>query len=250
LIRVRSGVVAASAIVLVASFAVDALLGRTAVDYVHAADAIRLDPAGLKVYADARAKAGGAGDAPLVEFFGDSRIAMWVETSIPGYRTINRGIGYQTTAQLLLRFDADVTAVRPAVVVIEGGVNDLKTIAAFPGRRAEIVADCKANLSLLVERSRRAGAQVVLLQVFDIGDVPLWRRPFWSADVETAVREVNAFLPQLAGDKVVVFDANAALDGQPGQIRREFQLDHLHLTSAAYAALNERLVPLVGGLPK
>jgi lysophospholipase L1-like esterase len=250
LTRARSGVVAALAIVLVASLAADALLARTTVNYVHAEDAIRLDPAGLKIYADGRAKTEGAGGAPLVEFFGDSRIAMWSETSIPGYRMINRGIGYQTTAQLLLRFDADVTALHPAVVVMEGGVNDLKTIAAFPGRRAEIVGDCEANLSSLVERSRSAGAQVVLLQVFDIGDVPLWRRPFWSADVETAVREVNAFLPQLAGDKVVLFDANAALDERPGQIRHEFQLDYLHLTSAAYTALNERLLPLLASLPK
>jgi lysophospholipase L1-like esterase len=136
------------------------------------------------------------------------------------------------------------------VVVVEGGVNDLKTIAEFPPRRAEIVADCKANLATIVDRARRLGAEVVLVTVFDIGHVPVWRRPFWSDEVEVAVREVNAFLPQLAGDKVVLFDANAALEAEPGTIRPEFQLDHLHLTQAAYATLNERLVPLVASLPR
>jgi lysophospholipase L1-like esterase len=238
---------------LAAALAADVLFAFVTIEYVHASEAIRLDPAGLDIYADARSHApASAGEGPpIVEFFGDSRAFMWSEPPpIPGYRLVNRGIGRQTTAQMLLRFDADVTATHPAVVVFEGGVNDLKTIAEFPERRATIVSECKANLATIVGRIQQAGARVVLVTVFDIGDVPLWRRPFWSQDVEAAVREVNAYLPQLAGDKVVLFDANSALEDPPGTIRHEFQLDHLHLTPAAYAALNERLVPLVAGLPR
>ena len=241
------------AALLAAALAADALLALATIDYVHAGDAIRLDPAGLDIYADARshAPASGADGLPVLEFFGDSRAYMWSEPPpIPGYQIINRGIGRQTTAQLLLRFDADVTATHPAVVVFEGGVNDLKTIAEFPERRAAIVSECEANLATIVGRIRQGGARVVLVTVFDIGDVPLWRRPFWSPEVEAAVREVNAYLPQLAGDKVVLFDANSAIEDSPGTIRHEFQVDHLHLTPAAYAALNERLVPLVAGLPR
>jgi lysophospholipase L1-like esterase len=163
---------------------------------------------------------------------------------------VNRGISYQTTAQMMLRIDADMGQLHPAVVVVEAGVNDLKTIASFPERRAEIVADCEANLEWIVDRCRRAGATVVLVSVFSIGDLPLWRRPFWSSDVVAAVREVNAFLPRLTGDKVVLFDANAVLVDEHGDIRRAYQLDYLHLSSAGYVALNERLMPLVSALPR
>jgi lysophospholipase L1-like esterase len=244
--RIVFGLVA----VLAAAFGIDVLLARIAIVYVHATDAVRLDPGGLKVYSENRAKEDDGG-LPVLELFGDSRAAMWTEPpNVPGYRVANRGIARQTTAQLLLRFDDDVTALHPAVVVFEGGINDLKTIAEFPERRAEILADCKANLTTIVARSRRAGAQVVLLTIFDVGDVPLWRRPFWSTDVEAAVREVNAFLPQLTNDKVILLDANSALEAGPGQIRHEFQLDYLHLTAAGYAALSAQLVPLVSSLPR
>ena len=252
MIGARRGVFVAWAVVLVAlaaSIGANVFLAHAIVDYVQTDDTVRLDPAGLDVHASERAKPIEPGP-PIVEFFGDSRIAMWTEPVVPGYRTVNRGIGRQTTTQLLLRFDAEVTATHPAVVVLEGGVNDLKTIAEFPERRAEIVARCKTNLTALVDRSRRAGAQVVLVTIFDIGDVALWRKPFWSPDIEAAVREVNAFLPELTGDKVVLFDASAALDAPPGEIRHDFQLDHLHLKAPGYAALNERLVPLLVSLPR
>jgi lysophospholipase L1-like esterase len=151
---------------------------------------------------------------------------------------------------MLLRLDADVTSLRPAAVVIEGGVNDLKAIADFPEQRSRIVADCEANLRQIVERCRDSGATVVLVTVFGIGDVALWRRPFWSSEVAAAVREVNAFLPGLAGERVRLFDANPVLADARGQIQRVYQLDHLHLSPAGYAALNEKLSPFLAALPR
>jgi lysophospholipase L1-like esterase len=161
----------------------------------------------------------------------------------------NRGVGKQTTAQIALRFDQDVAPLKPTVVVIEAGVNDLRTIAEVPERRARIVADCEANLRILVERSRALGATVVLMTVIDVGDVPFWRWPFWTDDVRAAVREVNAFLPSLAGDHVVLFDAAPVVDDDRGRIKPAYQLDFLHLVPAGYDALDEKLIPLVRGLP-
>jgi len=222
---------------------------RAALAYFRAGEAIRLDPAGLSVYAAER-KRPPAG-LPILALFGDSRALMWSQPIAPaGYRVINRGIGNQTTAQMLLRLEPDVTSLRPAVVVIEGGVNDLKAIADFPDQRSRIVAECEANLQQIVERCRQSGATVVLVTVFDIGDVALWRRPFWSSQVADAVREVNAFLPTLASERVRLFDANLVLSDGRGQIQRAYQLDHLHLSPAGYAALTERLSPLLATLPR
>jgi lysophospholipase L1-like esterase len=226
-----------------------AALVHAALHYFEASETIRLDPGGLKMYAGARATA--QGDRPVLVFFGDSRAFMWPEPAAPlGYRIVNRGISYQTTAQMLLRIDADVGELHPTVVVFEGGINDLKTIASFPERRSEIVADCEANLERIVEICSRAGAEVVLTTVFNVGDVPLWRRPFWSSDVASAVRELNAFLPRLTGARVVLFDANSVLVDERGDVRAAYQLDYLHLSAAGYAALNQKLVPLLSALPR
>jgi lysophospholipase L1-like esterase len=225
------------------------LFGRLWVAEVQKGQVARLDPAGLAVYAGERAAPPPA-TRPVLVLFGDSRAAMWpTPAALTAYTVVNRGIGYQTTAQIGLRIDADVAPLHPAVVVLEAGVNDLKTIAELPERRAQVVADCEANLRSIVQRCKAVAKAVIVVSIFDIGDVPVWRQPFWSDDIQVAVREVNAFLPSLAGDGVVLLEAGKVLDDGRGRIAPPFQFDFLHLNAAAYAALDEKLVPLVASLP-
>jgi lysophospholipase L1-like esterase len=235
--------------VLVASLCINVFLVRSAHEYFKSATLVRLDPAGLNVYAADRAKPPAGG--PLLVLFGDSRAAMWPEPATPtGYRILNHGIGYQTTAQILMRVDEDVTSLHPTIVVLEAGVNDLKAIADFPEQRERIVADCEANIERIVDRCRHAGATVVVVTVFDIGDLPFWRRPFWSNAVAGAVREVNAYLPKLAGEHIVIFESAPILDDPRGTIQQEYQSDYLHLSTAGYTALNRKLLPLLSALAK
>ena len=212
--------------------------------------AVRLDPAGLRYYEAARS-APGDEQRPRLVFFGDSRALMWVSPKdLAEYNVVNRGIGNQTTAQVLLRLDADLAPLRPRVVVLEVGVNDLKAVAQFPERRDQILVDCEHNIDFMVHRIRSMGATVVLVGVFGIGDVALWRRPFWSDDVITVVRQANAHLRSLAADGVLFLDPDPVLDDGRGRIKREYQLDFIHLDDAAYAALNVRLVRMVRALPR
>src|ERR1700677_1573907 len=178
-----------------ASVVANVVLGRQALRFEEQAAAIRLDPGGHKTFGGAPVP---VDPLPVLVLFGDSRAAMWSSPSSTPFRVVNRGIGYQTTAQIRMRVESDVIPLHPAAVVLEAGVNDLKTIAQFPDRRGEIVADCEANLRAIVDACRAAGATVVVVSVFDVGDVALWRRPFWSDDVRAAVREDNAFLTGLA----------------------------------------------------
>jgi lysophospholipase L1-like esterase len=234
---------------LVASVSANVYLARLAYDYFKIASAVRFDPIGFDVYAADRAEPPAGG--PLIIFFGDSRAAMWPAPAAPtGYRILNHGIGNQTTTQILMRVDEDVARFHPTVVVLEAGVNDLRAIAEFPVQRARIVADCEANVERIVDRCRRIGATVVLVTIFDIGDVSVWRRPFWSDDVRMAVREVNAFLPKLVGEHVLLLDAAPVLDDGQGTIQRAYQFDYLHVSAAGYSVLNKKLVPLLSALPQ
>ena len=248
--RVSSGRIAwvVLAALLVLSLGANALLVQVALKRFSEELGVRLDPTGLKLYEGDRQKGPPAG--PVLLFFGDSRARMWPEPeSVAGFHVVNHAIGNQTTAQILMRVDSDVVPVHPSVVVLEAGVNDLKAIPQFPERRAEIVADCEANLERIVNSCRRSGATVVVVSVFAIGDVSLWRRLFWSDDVSAAVREVNAFLPRLVGPHVLFFDA-APILGEPGRVEHEYQLDYLHLTPAGYRALDGKLIPLLAALPR
>jgi lysophospholipase L1-like esterase len=221
-------------------------LVRLAESYYRLANEVRLDPAGLKTYEADRAKpAAMPAGKPLVLFFGDSRALMWRPPPSDEFTFVDRGVAFQTTAQIILRLDADLVQVHPTVVVVEAGVNDLKAIAELPQRRSEIIHDCEENIRHIVRTSRDAGASVVLTSVFSIGDLPLWRKPFWDDDVDAAVREVNVFLRTLAGPGVVFFDADPVLDDARGRVKPAYQYDFLHLVPAGYDALDEKLFPLL-----
>jgi lysophospholipase L1-like esterase len=238
------------AVALVLSLAANAYFGRLALEYFAVIQEIRLDPGGRAMWASDHPNAGSPA-SPVLVFYGDSRAVMWpAPPETGGYRIVNRGEGNQTTAQILLRFDADVAPLRPSVVVIEAGVNDLKTISEFPRRRAEIVAQCEANLKTIIDRSRETGATVVLTTVFGIGDVALWRRPLWSSEIGGAVHEVNAFLRGIRRDRVFLFDADPVLGDASRDVKADYQLDHLHLSKAGYVALNQKLGPLLSSLPR
>lgn len=62
-----------------------------------------------------------------VVFMGNSITEMWKEAQPDTFNEslINRGIGGQTTAQMLLRFPTDVIALKPKKVVILAGTNDI-----------------------------------------------------------------------------------------------------------------------------
>ena len=75
----------------------------------------------------------------------------------PGEPYINRGIGGQTTSQMLLRFRRDVIALQPKVVVILGGTNDFKpSLGPIPPE------ETRNNIMSMVDLARANNIQVVL----------------------------------------------------------------------------------------
>ncbi len=204
----------------------------------------RLDPIGLKYYPTKPQEV--AGKRPVrVVFFGDSRAASWTAPKVNGYEFINRGISSQTSIQTIQRFSEHVRPLKPDVVVVQVGINDLKTVALFPERRQSIVTDCQANIKQIVEESKKLGATVILTTVLPAGEVPLPRKPFWSDDIGKAVKETNAYIATLANDKTMVFDAFSLLADSQGMMLKQYRSDELHFTEPAYVILNAKLVQLI-----
>ncbi len=175
-----------------------------------------------------------------VVFMGNSIIEMWApyfNASFPGKPYVRRGIGGQTTPQMLIRFRQDVVALRPAVVVILGGTND---IAGNTGPSTlELIED---NLASMTELAHANGIRVVLCSVLPVYDYP-WRPGLAPAEKIIAL---NNWLKSYAARSGAVYvDYHSAMADEREGMRRELSDDGVHPNEAGYrvmAPLTERAI--------
>jgi acyl-CoA thioesterase-1 len=173
---------------------------------------------------------------PRVVFFGDSITEGWgptgSDTFFAGKGYVNRGISGQTTAQMLVRFRQDVIALKPAVVVILAGTND---IAGNTGvATQDMIED---NLHSMVEVAKANGIAVVLGSVLPVSEYP-WRPGIAPAG---KVRALNAALRTYAkAQHLVWLDYYTAMANAQGGLDASLAKDGVHPTAAGYA----RMAPL------
>ena len=124
--------------------------------------AAQRDFGGLIRYGSENAELGPpkAGETRVV-FLGDQVTDLWGEKFFPGKPFLNRGIAGQTSAQMLVRFHQDVVAMKPKVVVIQAGMNDL--LVATEG----VMAD---NFMSMMDIAKANGIRVVLASVTPVCD--------------------------------------------------------------------------------
>ena len=130
---------------------------------------------------------------------------------------------------MVLRFRQDVIALKPRVVVILGGTND---IAGNTGPSSlEMIED---NLATMTEMARANGIWVVLVSVLPVYDYP------WKPGLEPGPKIValNAWMKQYASAHGAVYaDLHAATaDGRQG-MRREYSADGVHPNEAGYRVM-------------
>ena len=232
---------------LISSITLNFILYNAANRYYRQVNATRLEPLGLNVYPSPESPAQTIkSDRPNVVFFGDSRASAWTHPSdIENFNFINRGIGAQTTAQVQQRFDRHVTPLAPEILIVQVGVNDLKTIPLFPQWKDEIIERCKGNIQQVVTDARKQKSIVILSTIFPLGKIPIERKPFWSEDIDRAIEDVNTFIESLADRDVIIFQTKPILAGEGESVKDEYRLDFLHINETGYAALNRELVSLL-----
>jgi lysophospholipase L1-like esterase len=106
-----------------------------------------------------------------VVFLGDSITDFWkLADSFPGKPFVNRGIGGQTTPQMLVRMYPDVIDLKPAAMVLHAGTND---IARNTGpATAEMI---EQNIMAIAELAQLHGIKVILCSILPISDYPFLR---------------------------------------------------------------------------
>lgn len=223
------GMVDQSCVAMAPSAPPTATEAEVAVERQAMMDRVRRDWAGLCRY---RAANEALAATPVrAVFIGDSITELWEAAAPDLFRdgVVNRGIGGQTSPQILLRFYQDVIALKPTVVHIMAGTND---VAGNSGpSRPE---DFRNNIRAMTELARAHGIQVV------IGAIPPSARFYWRPELEPAARiaELNAWLRGYAEAQGVGFvDYAAALTGPEGGLRAELSDDGVHPDAEGYAVM-------------
>lgn len=189
----------------------------------------------LARYRDANAalRPPAAGENRVV-FFGDSITDIWkLDESFPGKPYVNRGIGGQTTSQMLVRFRQDVIDLHPKVVVILAGTND---IAGNSGPISN--EDIEANLSDLAELAHAHNIQVIFSSVLPVHNYTPKSQDFFAQRPTSRILALNKWLKEYCGaSNLVYLDYFDSMVDDKGLLKRDLADDGLHPNKAGFAVM-------------
>ncbi len=181
----------------------------------------------------------GPGETRVV-FMGDSITEGWGMKAtaatpdrgefFPGKPYINRGISGQTTPQMLVRFRQDVILLKPQVVVLLAGTND---IAENTGK--ETPEEIGNNIASMSDIARANGIRVVLCSVLPASDF------HWHKGLEPApkIKVLNAWMKDYAAKNGIVYvDYYTSMVNDEGGLKAELSPDGVHPNKAGYALMS------------
>ena len=196
---------------------------------------LRDDFGELSRYRDANAalKPPAPGEKRVV-FFGDSITDIWpIAKSFPGKPYVNRGIGGQTTRQMLIRFREDVINLEPAAVVILAGTND---IAGNTGPMS--LEEIEGNYASLAELAAAHHIRVVFSSVLPIHNYTPKSELFFAQRSPEKIVQLNRWLRDYCASKDCMYlDYFSAMVDPKGLLKKELADDGLHPNADGYAIM-------------
>lgn len=199
------------------------------------------DWANINHYKEANSKLGAPLDSEKrVVFMGDSITENW-EIINPEFfsenKFINRGIGGQTSPQMLIRFRSDVIELKPSLIIILAGTND---IAGNTGPTTiKMIAN---NIISMSELAISHGINVIISSVLPVYNYN------WS-DVEEPNKKIvnlNKILSDYSTEKNLSYldYYSSMVDSRPG-LKKEYSDDEVHPNNAAYALMSDRALKVI-----
>jgi lysophospholipase L1-like esterase len=205
-----------------------------ALSLILAGSSFAQDWANLNRYKDENTKLGlpSAGEHRVV-FMGNSITEGWSRICpdfFTGKPYINRGISGQTTPQMLVRFRADVINLKPAVVVLLAGTND---IAGNTGPSTlEMIED---NIISMAELARANDITVVLCSVLPAFDYS-WRPGLHPAE---KIAALNVLIQNYAVKKGILYlDFYSSMADERKGLKAEYTTDGVHPNEAGFKLMS------------
>ena len=204
---------------------------------------INEDWANLNYYKEENLKLVREGTKKRIVFIGDSITEEWgriMPEFFSNNQYVNRGIGGQTTPQILVRFRQDVIDLNPKAVVILAGTND---IAGNTGPSSvKMIVD---NLMSMAEIASKQNIQVFMSSI-----LPVFRYPWNKSIIEPfkKIAEINNFMKDFSNrEKLVYVDYHSHMvDSRPG-LKLELTTDEVHLNQAGYIVMSEIINRVIRG---
>src|SRR6202049_1558931 len=168
-----------------------------------------------------------------VVFFGDSITDIWhIDEYFPGKPYVNRGIGGQTTPQMLVRFRQDVIDLQPKVVIILAGTND---IAGNTGPMR--LEDIEADYASLAQLARANNIKVIYSSVLPVHNYTPKSQDLFAQRSPEKILALNRWLKEYcatASNGCTYLDYFSALVDDKGLLKKDLADDGLHPDAAGY----------------
>lgn len=183
-----------------------------------------------------------SGAFPDVVFMGNSITEYWAYYHPEFFRKHNycgRGIGGQTSAQMLLRFTADVINLHPKAVVIMAGTNDVAHNDYWV--EPDKVVD---NVVAMCQLARANGIEPI------ISSIPPCAGFVWNPDIQNAAQtivEINKSLKAYADTHQIVYvDYHAALADNQNGFPKNLSDDGCHPNPDTYFIMETLVLKAIG----
>jgi lysophospholipase L1-like esterase len=176
-----------------------------------------------------------------VVFMGNSITIGWLHLNpefFAGKPYIDRGISGQTTPQMLIRFRPDVINLKPRVVIILAGTNDIAGNTGYTP-----IETIFGNIVSMVELAKANGIRVVLSSVLPAFDYP-WRK---GLEPVPKIADLNQRLKAYAqSHNCIYLDYFSAMDDGKGGMKSELTIDGVHPNKAGYLVMGPLAEKAIG----
>ncbi|HZL57272.1 MAG TPA: SGNH/GDSL hydrolase family protein [Bryobacteraceae bacterium] len=171
----------------------------------------------------------GQTDPQRVVFMGDSITDGWrLALYFPGKTYVNRGISGQTTPQMLVRMYEDVINLKPAVMIVLAGTND---IARNSG--PETIEMVEENFMAMTELAHGHGIKVILCSVTPVSDYGQGKKT--DGRPPSDILKLNTWMKEYAAKSHAIYaDYFTALVDEKGFLKDGFSRDGLHPNEKGY----------------
>ncbi|MBM3909503.1 MAG: lysophospholipase [Firmicutes bacterium] len=186
----------------------------------------------FKIY-NRQAKPGG------VVFVGDSLTQRYpLSEFYPGVHLYNRGIDGDTTEGLSKRLNLSIFDLKPNVVVMQIGTNDLQVLGLPKEKTVENIASLITSI-----RQELPKIQILLLSLYPVNESTdkLVNKFIVGPRKNTDIQWINDHIRTFKGVEFV--DVYPSLLDEDGQLKMQYSKEGLHLSLAGYAVVTEVVKP-------
>ena len=179
--------------------------------------------------------------SPKAVLFGDSITQNWASFDPEWFKEHNfvgRGISGQTTAEMLVRFRADVIDLHPKYVVILAGINDIAQNNGYIS-----VENVFGNIVSMVELAKAAKIKPVLCTVLPAGEIG-WR-PLLG-DPRPQIAKLNAMIKEYAkSSRIPLVDYHSSMRDDADALDPKYQKDAVHPSLPGYKVMESLVLPVL-----